>query len=319
MNQSTTAEIQNPPPPIKTWVKSTPSATHPDRNEDAYWSARNGMAHAVIDGMGGSRRLVNGKEIGGEHAAAGVSAVLDARLQDLPPTLSVTAARELLSAVVAEAGASVYRDVNAGGLIPPEQIPEGKTAGDVMAAAVMTALILCQGGRIAVISQNGDTRCYLYSDNELILLTDDQDLVRLDVQEGKLTSDQAETIEDELDTFPGFDIGKLDPAARPYFVQRNLVFGQIGDEPDQQAPTFATIQLRPGDLLLLCSDGVYANLTTDEIAASMQAIDPAATLVDRSNARSADRALPDPNDPSAPYNYRAHQDDTTAVVIKVDW
>ena len=192
MNQSTTAEIQNTPSPIKTWVKSTPSATHPDRNEDAFWSARNGMAHAVIDGMGGSRRVVNGKEIGGEHAAAGVRAVLDARLQDLPPALSVTAARELLSAVVAEAGATVYRDVNAGGQIPPEQIPEGKTAGDVMAAAVMTALILCQGGRLAVISQNGDTRCYLYSDNELILLTDDQDLVRLDVQEGKLTSDQAE-------------------------------------------------------------------------------------------------------------------------------
>jgi serine/threonine protein phosphatase PrpC len=317
MNPSATANLQNPPAPIKIWVKSTPSATHLDRNEDAYWSARNGMAHAVIDGMGGSRRVVNGKEIGGEHAAAGVRATLDARLQDSPATLSVSAARELLSAVVAEAGANVYRDVNAGGQIPPEQIPAGKTAEDVMAAAVMTALILCEGGSRAVISQNGDTRCYLYSGNELILLTDDQDLVRLDVQDGKLTSEQADSIEDELDEFDGFDIGKLDPAARPYFVQRNLVYGQIGDEPEQQAPTFATIQLRPGDLLLLCSDGVYANLTTDEIAASMGSIDPAAALVDRSNARAADRALPDPSDPSAPYNYRAHQDDTTALVIRV--
>lgn len=316
MNQPTAAK---PATEIKTWVKSTPSRTHPDRNEDAYWSARNGMAHAVIDGMGGSRRVVNGKEIGGEHAAAGLRATLDARLQDLPPALSVTAARELLSAVVAEAGASIYREVNANGQIPPEQIPDGKTAEDVMAAAVMTALILCEGGRRAVISQNGDTRCYLYSDDELILLTDDQDLVNLDVKEGKLTSDQAEAIEDELDTFTGFDIGKLDPAARPYFVQRNLVFGQIGDEAVPQAPAFSTIQLRTGDLLLLCSDGVYANLTTDEIAASMQSIDPTATLVDRSNARSADRALPDPNDPTAPYNYRAHQDDATALVIKVDW
>jgi serine/threonine protein phosphatase PrpC len=275
------------------------------------------MAHAVIDGMGGSRRVVNGKEIGGEHAAAGLRATLDARLQDLPPTLSISAARELLSAVVAEAGANVYREVNASGQIPPEQIPEGKTAEDVMAAAVMTALIFCEGGRRAVVSQNGDTRCYLYSDNELILLTDDQDLVNLDLKEGKLTSEQAEEIEEELDTFTGFDIGKLDPTARPYFVQRNLVFGQIGDEPEPQSPAFCTIQLRPDDLLLLCSDGVYANLTTDEIAASMQSIDPAATLVDRSNARSSDRALPDPSDPSAPYNYRAHQDDTTALVVRV--
>ncbi|HST04936.1 MAG TPA: protein phosphatase 2C domain-containing protein [Chloroflexia bacterium] len=314
MNQPAQA---NPATEIKTWVKSTPSGTHPERNEDAYWSARNGMAHAVIDGMGGSRRVVNGKEIGGEHAAAGLRATLDARLQDLPPTLSISAARELLSAVVAEAGANVYREVNASGQIPPEQIPEGKTAEDVMAAAVMTALIFCEGGRRAVVSQNGDTRCYLYSDNELILLTDDQDLVNLDLKEGKLTSEQAEEIEEELDTFTGFDIGKLDPTARPYFVQRNLVFGQIGDEPEPQSPAFCTIQLRPDDLLLLCSDGVYANLTTDEIAASMQSIDPAATLVDRSNARSSDRALPDPNDPSAPYNYRAHQDDTTALVVRV--
>ena len=179
MNQPATA---NPPTEIKTWVKSTPSGTHPERNEDAYWSARNGMAHAVIDGMGGSRRVVNGKEIGGEHAAAGVRATLDARLQDLPPTLSISAARELLSAVVAEAGANVFREVNANGQIPPEQIPEGKTAEDVMAAAVMTALIFCEGGRRAVVSQNGDTRCYLYSDNELILLTDDQDLVNLDLR-----------------------------------------------------------------------------------------------------------------------------------------
>jgi serine/threonine protein phosphatase PrpC len=318
-NQPATATPANPDSSVKVWVKSTPSGTHPDRNEDAYWSARNGMAHAVIDGMGGSRRVVAGKEVGGEHAAAGLRAVLDERLQDLPPNLSVTAARELLSAVVLEGGERVFREVNASGQIPPEQIPSGKTAEDVMAAAVMTALILCEGGRRAVISQNGDTRCYLYSDNELILLTEDQDLIRLDMNEGKLTEEQAEKIGDEMDTFTGFDIGKMDPGARPYFIQRNLVFGQIGDEADPQAPVFTTIQLRPGDMLLLTSDGVHANLTTDEIASSMQSIDPAAALVDRSDARSSGRSLPDPNNPDTQYNYRAHQDDTTALVIKVGW
>jgi hypothetical protein len=32
-----------------------------------------------------------------------------------------------------------------------------------------------------------------------------------------------------------------------------------------------------------------------------------------------ERTLPDASDLSAPYNYRAHQDDTTALVIRVDW
>ena len=49
------------------------------------------------------------------------------------------------------------------------------------------------------------------------------------------------------------------------------------------------------------------------------AVDPAAALADKSDARSALPNLPDPADPSVPYNYRAHQDDITAVVVKVEW
>jgi serine/threonine protein phosphatase PrpC len=269
--------------------------------------------------MGGSRRVVDGKEIGGEHAAAMLGKALDDRLQGLPPDLSVQAARELLAIVVGEGGERIYREVNAEGNIPAEQIPEGKTADDVMAAAVMTALIFCENGRRAVIGQNGDTRAYLYSDGDLVLLTEDQDAVHMDMEEGKLTPEQAQQVDEDQDEFDGYDIGKLDPLARKYFVQRNLVFGQIGDEPNPQAPVFSTIQLRPGDMILLCSDGVYANLTTTEIRSTMASVDPAAALVDRGDARSAERTLPDPNDLSIPYNYRAHQDDTTAIVLRMEW
>ena len=321
MDQST---IPNPQSeiaiiPVRTWAKSLPSRSHLERNEDAYWSARNGVAHAVIDGMGGSRRVVDGKEIGGEHAAAGLRAVLEERLQDLPNNVSISAARELLAAVIAEGNARVFREVNAEGNLPPEQIPEGKTADEVMAAACLTALILCEGGRRAVISQNGDTRCYLYSEGELLLLTEDQDAVNMDFTQGALTSEQADAIGEALDTFSGFDVGKLDPAARKYYAQRHLVFGQLGDSPEAAAPVFSTIQIHPGDSLLLTSDGVHDNLTADEIAASMSSIDPAATLVDRADARSGERALPDPNDLTVPYNYRAHQDDATALVVKIEW
>jgi protein phosphatase len=304
---------------VSTWAKSLPSRSHPERNEDAYWSAKNGMAHAVIDGMGSSRRVVNGREIGGEHAAAHHAEALKNRLEDLPSTIAAPAARELLTIAAAEAGEATFNEINAAGNIPPDEVPEGKTAHDVMAAACMTALIFCEAGRRAVIGQNGDTRAYLYSGGELILLTDDQDAIYLDLANGVITEEQAVALDEAIDNFPGFDISKLDPAARKYFALRNLVYGQIGDAPRPDPPVFTTIQLRPGDMILLCSDGVYSNLTTHEVHAAMSSIDPAATLVDRSYARSGERTLPDPNDLSAPYNYRAHQDDITALVVKVEW
>ncbi|MDQ3703707.1 MAG: SpoIIE family protein phosphatase [Chloroflexota bacterium] len=304
---------------IRTWSKSLPSRDHPQHNEDLIWSARNGMAHAMIDGMGGARRIVDGKAVGGEHAAAKIGEVLDVRLQDLPETLSVTAARELLSVAVAEAGPKVFHEVNASGQIPASQVPAGKTAHEAMAAAVMTGLLFCEGGRRAVLGQNGDTRGYLFSGGELMLLTEDQDAVALDVHEGKLTEDDALAVQDEMDAFDGHDIGKLSDRARYYFVRRYAAFGQIGDSAEPQAPVFSTIQLRPGDVILLCSDGVYANLTTAEIRDGLTAVDPAAALVDKADARSGERTLPDPNDLSAPYNYRAHVDDTSALVILVEW
>jgi serine/threonine protein phosphatase PrpC len=304
---------------LRTWSKTLPSREHPEHNEDLIWSARNGIAHAIIDGMGGARRIVNGKPVGGEHAAAKIAEVLDARLQDLPDTLSVTAARELLSIAVSEAGPKVFHEINASGQIPASEVPPGKTAQEAMAAAVMTGLAFCDGGRRAVLAQNGDTRGYLFSGGELLLLTEDQDAVTLDVHDGKLTGEEAEAIQVAMDDFDGRDIGRLDDKARYYFVRRYAAFGQIGDSAGPSPPVFSTIQLRPGDLLLLCSDGVYANLTTTEIRDSLTALDPAAALVDKADARSAERTLPDPNDLSAPYNYRAHVDDTSALVILVEW
>ncbi|HUS17937.1 MAG TPA: protein phosphatase 2C domain-containing protein [Chloroflexia bacterium] len=304
---------------VRTWTKSLPSRTHLDRDEDLAWSAPNGVAHVVIDGMGSARRQVAGREIGGEHAARLIGEVLSARLSALPDDLGIPDARQLLIAVVQEAGARIFHELNSAGQIAPDQIPAGRTAEDVMVAAVMTGLILCEGGRRAVIGQNGDTRAYLYSGGDLLLLTEDQDAVQSDAEAGAISPDDADAIQDALDNFDGRDLGKLDRVARGYFARRNLVFGQLGDSATPAPPVLSVIQLRPNDMLLLCSDGVYGNLTQSEIADSMALIDPAAALVDRADARSGERALPDAVDLNRPYNYRAHQDDTTALVLKVEW
>src|SRR3954453_6901912 len=95
---------------IRVWSKSLPSRSHPDRDEDLAWSAANRVAHAVIDGMGGVRRKVEGGEIGGEHAARMIGEVLKAHLEDLPASLPASDARELLTLVVSEANERVYKE-----------------------------------------------------------------------------------------------------------------------------------------------------------------------------------------------------------------
>ena len=313
------AGSERAPGTVRVWQKSIPSRMHPERDEDLAWAADNGRALAVADGMGSARRQMGAEEIGGEHAAGLIRTVLDAHLQNLPSTLAAPAARDLLTAVVLEAGSRIFQELNAAGVILPAQIPEGKSAEDVMVAAVLTTAIICENGRRAVIGQNGDTRAYLFSGGALMLLTEDQDAVQADQDRGALAPEQVATIQEALDNFDGRDLGRLDPLVRRYFLQRNLVFGQLGDSPAPPPPALTAIELRPGDMLLLCSDGVYANLTSAEIEDALALIDPAAALVDRADARSAERTLPDPSDLSRPYNYRAHQDDISAVVVKVEW
>lgn len=312
---------QDTPPvsrlPVRVWAATAPSRSHPERNEDAYWSAENGVVHAVIDGMGGSRRLVPGLgEVGGEHAAQGIVRVLDERLQGVSPDITVEEARETLRRVLSEAAVRVFREVNAEGAIPPEQVPEGSSALDVMAAACATVTVLCERGARAVIAQHGDTRAYLVSGGELLPLTEDQDAVGRDVETGTLPHEAGLAISAELDAFDGRTLGDLSPQALRYYSIRNLVYGQLGDSDPAPEPSLLVIRLSPADALLLTSDGVHDNLSAAEIAALLGQPDPAAALVTTADRRSTESPLPHPGDPTAPYNYRAHPDDATAIVVK---
>lgn len=306
--------------PVRVWAATLPSRLHPERNEDAYWSAPNGVCHAMIDGMGGSRRFVPGMgEIGGEHAAAVIVRVLAERLANVPPRISRPEARALLEEVVAEAGARVFGEVNDEGAIPPAQVPEGKAPLDVMAAACATIVVLAEEGSCAVISQNGDTRAYLYSPSqgEFYVITEDDDAISHDVEAATLEYERGRTISQALDDFDGRDISILPGDALPYFARRNLVEEQLGDSAPPPLPAISVIQLGSGDALLLTSDGVHDNLSSSEITEFLRAVDPATALVQAADARSGESPLPNPEDPGAPFNYRAHPDDASAMLIRL--
>ncbi len=109
----------------------------------------------------------------------------------------------------------------------------------------------------------GDSRCYILRDGKLQLLTKDQTLAQVLYDQGHLDED--------------------DFQKSPY---HHVLVNAIGAEAELEAVVYKA-KLREGDRLLLCSDGVNAHLSDDEIETILKEEDsPQATcrrLVETTN------------------------------------
>jgi protein phosphatase len=105
----------------------------------------------------------------------------------------------------------------------------------------MTVALVDDPGESIVVGHVGDSRAYRVRDGELEQLTEDHSLVGELVRSGRLSAEEAE----------------MHP-------QRSVITRAIGTEPDVDVDTF-TIPARPGDLFLLCSDGLTDMLEDGDI------------------------------------------------------
>jgi serine/threonine protein phosphatase PrpC len=103
----------------------------------------------------------------------------------------------------------------------------------------MTVALVEDG--VVRIGHVGDSRAYLYRDGELRQLTEDHSLVGELVRSGKISAQEAET-----------------------HPQRSVITRALGTDPDVDVDTL-TIDAQPGDVFLLCSDGLYSMVGTDKI------------------------------------------------------
>src|SRR3954465_1861054 len=87
-------------------------------------------------------------------------------------------------------------------------------------------------GQEVAIGHVGDSRAYRLRDGKLEQLTDDHSLVAELVRSGKLSPEEA-------DTHP----------------QRSVITRTLGTDPDVDVDTFS-VDARPGDVFMLCSDGL---------------------------------------------------------------
>ena len=114
----------------------------------------------------------------------------------------------------------------------------------------------------------GDSRAYLMRDGAVTQVTEDHSLVEQLVREGRLTPEEAQT-----------------------HPQRAIITRALGIDRDVAVDTYR-IDLKPGDRLMICSDGLTNMLSDDTIAQTLRRhADPqqaADTLVDMANQAGGD-------------------------------
>jgi protein phosphatase len=166
-----------------------------------------------------------------------------AQAGELASRLAAAAIEQAAAAVSDEDDVvAVVRAANA--LIFERSLHDPAVAG--MGTTATVALVDERDGMLTL-AHVGDSRAYRYRAGELVQLTTDHSLVAELVRTGRLTEAEA--------------------AVHPH---RSVITRALGTEADVEVDTRA-LDVAPGDLVLLCSDGLSAMVRDDEIARVIEA------------------------------------------------
>ena len=185
-----------------------------------------------------------------------------ARAGEIAARLAATALEEAAEGISGpEAVAQLIGEANR--RIWERSLSDPETAG--MGTTVTAALVDEAAGKVAI-GHVGDSRAYLLREGALEQLTADHSLVAELVESGLLTPEEAER-----------------------HPQRSAITRALGTEPEVEVDAF-TIDARPGDLFLLCSDGLPIMVGDSEVreiveTARREPAEAAEALVAAANAR----------------------------------
>lgn len=220
-------------------------------NEDAFIFDDEIGLYVVADGMGGHAA----GEVASREAVETVMGMVrrgydkvEAFLADGPTAANVRGVQRLLESAVQAATYMVFAIA--------ENDPDQKGMG-----TTVSALLLMETH--AVLAQVGDSRVYLVREGDAYQLTEDHTLVAWQVKQGIISEEEAE----------------LSP-------HKNVITRAVGSRDYVQVDT-QTIEIGPGDIFLLCSDGLHGYVEEAELGAILtQGPDTAtARLIDIANAR----------------------------------
>lgn len=185
---------------------------------------------------------------GGHGAGDVASQAVAAALEAIPPGLS--AAEILAQARLRLAG--VHAELQA----------QAVALGEGRIIATTVVLLLARYGHFACLWA-GDSRAYLMRDGILQRVTRDHSLVQEMVDQGTLTEAEAE--------------------AHP---QANVILRAVGASGELVLDKVSG-RIAPGDMLLLCSDGLFKAMPEEELAVMLAQGATAAAIIDAAVARGA--------------------------------
>jgi serine/threonine protein phosphatase PrpC len=208
-----------------------------------------GWLFALADGVGGQEK--------GEVASRLAVETVLAGFRKIPKGIMHVS---LLPRLVQEANHAVFDEGSASAT--RSDVTNSDSGGG---ASMATTLVLCAlRFDSAVVSHVGDSRCYLFRNGRLASLTHDHTLVDEQVRMGL--------------------ISRADVASHP---KRHMLTRSLGGEMFVAADTI-TVNLLPGDVLLLCSDGLHGYVGDQAIEQTLTSTlnldEAAAALVAAANA-----------------------------------
>lgn len=167
--------------------------------------------------------------MGGHQAGEVASRTALSRLEQLAPAIAGLQDEELeewLNGALSQANKAVYEF----SLFQAETVGMGTT---------VTALLI--RGSKAVLAHVGDSRGYLWRGEQLIPLTNDHSYVEELLRMGHISSDEAEN-----------------------HPKRHLLTRAVGMAEDVEVDS-RTVEVQPGDVLILCTDGFSNMLSMEEL------------------------------------------------------
>lgn len=135
-----------------------------------------------------------------------------------------------------------------------------------MGTTVVAAVVIDD---VCYIANVGDSRCYIIRDDKMDQLTEDDSLVAELVRKGIMTEEEA----------------KNSP-------QRNVITKSVGNKSNVE-PSIRKIHLKPGDYLLLCTDGLSGVVEANEIFNIVKSSASLKDAVDRLIKAVKDNGAPD--------------------------
>lgn len=169
----------------------------------------------------------------GGEVASRIAVETLAEIPDGGPWMSEQQAKEILRDSVIDANRKIRQ------LAASDRSLEGM-------GTTLTAVL--EDGYTVHLAHIGDSRAYLYSGGHLSLLTEDHTLVQQLVKENRLTPEEAE-----------------------HHPQKSIITRALGVE-EEVDPDLDTYQRRPGDRLLLCTDGLSNMVEDDELRRVLQKV-----------------------------------------------